>query len=295
MSGLGDLLFGSAAQSHSESDSSQQQVGGSASSSFGIQGSGSQSSELSQSRSGQQIAFEDLFAKLYGGAAGAAAGVDTGALTGAANSLFTGGTDFLSSLESGAQGGVNALEARATDTTARDAQLNALQQSLGDLFNQQLLPGITGNEVAHGTLGGSRDAVAKSMAAQAVGRQFVQGAAGIISADQQQKDTAAAQLAAFGPAALTLAPGLLGLSSAGALAPYAALKDILGAPTVLSSAESGTQAGSVASSFGQQGSKSYGFDFGSGSSHSVTDSVGGTQGLAQSFLAGGGLAMKFAA
>lgn len=311
---LWDTVLGGAAKtvnpSTSTSVSSSTEGGASSSSSFGLSGSQGQQSSLGTSVSGgqssttQSIAFEDLFAKLFGGANAAAAGVNTAGITGAANRLFSGGVDFLGQLQGGA--GQDALKARIGDTSARDAQLGALKTSLGDLFNEQLLPGITSQAVSAGTLGGSREAIAQAQAAKAVGGQFAQGAAQIIGTDQAQRDAAAAQLAGIdvsgAQAGLAALPGLFGLANAGANAPldvFGKLASIYGGPTVLSqssaqqSATATDIANAMSSSFGQQGSQSYGFNFGqSDASSSSVGSVerGGQQGLlGQFFGAVGGM------
>lgn len=286
---LSNFLFGkpSEQQQSSQYSTQQQQYGGNASVSSGSQQSGSQSTEAGQSASTQNIAFEDLFSKLFGGASAAAGAINTSPITTAANQLFTGGANFLSTLEGGAASGVADLVNRAGDSSALDAQLGALKTSLGDFLNEKVLPGVTAGGVATGTLGGDRQAVEKAMAAKAVASQFAQGAASLIGTDQQQKDQAAMALAQYGPAALTVAPGLLSLTTTGAeapLAPYTALKGVLGAPTVLSSSESTTGSQSTSQSTGQQGSQSYGFNFGSssGSGSSQGTSVGAQQaGLGQ--------------
>ncbi len=162
--------------SQQTADASSLSLGGNVSSSFGVGGSQSVSdsiaSSLSSSQTGGQssstqgIAFQDLFSQLYGGANAAAGLVNTQGLSATANQLFSGGTKFLDML--GGNPGTDALQARIGDTSARDAQLGALQSGLGDLFNEQLLPGITGQGVSTGTLGGSREAVAQSLAAKQV-------------------------------------------------------------------------------------------------------------------------------
>ncbi len=291
---LKDILFGKASQESSQSESTQ--IGGSAASSFGRTGSGSSSSSFGASTSQDRVAFDELFASLYGGSAAAAGAIDTGAISGAAERLFSGGLDFLQQLQGNA--GTDALAARIGDTSARDAQLETLRTQLGDLFNEQLIPGITSEGVATGTLGGSRSAVAKAQAAKSVAGQFSTGAASIISEDQRQRDAAATSLAEFG---LTGAEGglnalgdLYGLAASGetaALTPYEILSQIMGGPTVLGSSQATDVASALSSSFGEEGSQSYGFDF--GTSKSSSQGRGGTQGLAQAFLAGGGLGLSF--
>jgi hypothetical protein len=160
------------------------------------------------------------------------------------------------------------------------------------------VPGVRSAGIATGTFGGSRDAVATAQAAKAVSGQFAQGAAQILGQDQSQKIQAATALAgAQGQGAssgLNALGGLYGLAQGGAsaaLSPYQMLSQILGGPTVLGSSSSLDVASAISNSFGEQGSQSYGFDY--GTSHSQSTGTGPTQGLAQSFLSGGGLAGIF--
>lgn len=271
------LSFGKqkqSAQGTSESASSELSFGENLASSFGTSGSESSSSSFGTSSADQRIAFEDLFKSLYGGSAAAAAGLDPTNISGAAKQLFSGGLNFLEQLQGG-DAGTRALEGRLTDTSGRDAQLETLRSSLGDFFNEELIPGITAGGVATGTLGGSRDAVEKAQAAKAVAGQFSTGAAQIISGDQAQRDAAAGTLSTLkqqgAQGGLNALNSLLGLVSQGefaALSPYEALASIFGGPTVLGSSQSTDVASSLAQAFSEQGSQSYGFDFGVGSSSS---------------------------
>lgn len=291
---LGDIIFGSPSKSNEQSSSSQLQLGGNVATSFGTQGATSTSTSSGASSTTQGLAFEDLFKQLYGGAGAAAAGVDTGAIAGAAKQLFSGGVDFLGQLQGGA--GTDYLASRVTGPDeAANAELGALKTSLGDFFSEQLVPGITSEGVSTGTLGGSRDAIARAQAAKAVAGQFSQGAAQILSGSQAQRDQAATQLAGIqgqnAATGLSALSSLYGLAQGGAyagLSPYEALAQIMGGPTVLSTSQSNEISQALSDSFGQQGSQSYGFNFGTGSSESTGSSKGGTEGLAQAFLGGSG-------
>ena len=269
----------SSSRSHSSSQSQSDELsfGFDEASSFGEQGSSSLSSSTGRSSADQRIAFEELFASLYGDAGAAAKGVNTGVISGAAKQLFSGGLGFLETLQGNA--GTDALEAGLGDTSSRDAQLELLRTQLGEFFNEELVPGVTDVGVQSGTFGGARDGVLRSQAAKAVAGQFSTGAAGIITADQQRRDAAATQLAQLkqGGAAggLSALNSLLGLSSAGefaALSPYEALASIMGGPTVLGSSQSEDIAQAISDSFGVQGSQSYGFDFGKATSSSSSSS-----------------------
>lgn len=263
-------------QSQSRAESDELRLGASEATSFGLTGSESLSTQLGQSSADQRIAFEQLFRELYGGAGAASAGVDTAGVSGAARQLFSGGLGFLQQLQGNP--GAELLAARAGDTSARDAQLEVLRSGLGDFFNEQLMPGITSTGVATGTLGGSRDAVARAQAAKAVAGQYSTGAASILASDQAQRDSAAGKLGdlTLGGAAtgLTALDSLFGLAQGGelaGLAPYQALAAIMGGPTVLGSSQSTDVARAISESFGQQGSQSYGFDFGTARSRSSSD------------------------
>jgi hypothetical protein len=215
--------------------------------------------------------------------------VDTGDIASAGQQLFSGGLGFLDKLGGGA--GADELAARAGggDTSGRDAQLGVLQSQLGDFFNTQLVPGITSRGVSTGTLGGSRDAVELGQAAKQVAGQFSTGAASIISNDQAQRDAAAGKLAdvtnqgaATGLSALSSLYGLKQGADSSALTPYQMLSQILGGPTVLGQSQSSQLAAALSSSFGEQGSSSYGFDQssstqqsqGTGSGFSIAGGIG---------------------
>jgi hypothetical protein len=297
---LGDVIFGKPSEQSSQqtSESNQQNIGVNGASSFGNTSSDSVSSSVGTSTSSQQIAFEDLFKKLYGGAGAAADSIDTGDISQAGKTLFSGGLQFLNNLQGNA--GTDALASRLTDTTARDTQLEALKSNLGDFFNESVLPGITSAGVGTGTLGGGRDDVLKALATKAIAGQYSQGAASIISADQGQRDDAAKALASItgqnATSGLSSLSALYGLNQSGdtaALAPYQILSQIIGGPTVLGSSSSTQLSSSLASSLGAQGSSSFGFDFGTGSSKSTGTSkgVGGTPSLLNTLIGSiGGLA-----
>jgi hypothetical protein len=268
----------SESQSQSRALSDELRIGGNAATSFGVSGGVSSSNQFGQASANQRVAFEQLFAQLYGGAGAAAAGINTGAISSAGQQLFSGGLDFLQQLQGNP--GTAALAARVGgDTSVRDAQLEVLKTGLGDLFNEELMPGITSTGVATGTLGGSRDAVARAQAAKAVAGQYATGAASILSSDQAQRDAAAGKLGelSLGSAATGLSSldSLYGIASGGelaGLAPYQMLAAIMGGPTVLGSSQSTDVARALSESFGEQGSESYGFDFGTASSRATSDS-----------------------
>jgi hypothetical protein len=257
----------------SDSSSSSSQFGVTGSTSFGDTGSTSSSTSSGGSSSSQDVFLSDLFSKIYGGAADAASGVNTGDISTAAKQLFSGGLGFLDQLGGGA--GAAELAARAGDTSGRDAQLSTLKTSLGDFFKEQLVPGITSRGVSTGTLGGSRDAVELGAASKSVAGQFSTGAASIISADQAQRDAAAGKLADVtnqgAGTGLSALQSLYSLAQGGqtaGLLPYQLLSSIIGGPTVLGTSQSSQVAEALSSSFGQQGSSSYGFNEGTSTSQS---------------------------
>jgi len=279
----------SKSKQQSDSQSTSSQIGINSSSSFGTTGSDSTSTSAGQSSSEQNVFLADLLKEVYGGAAGAAAGVDTGGVSAASKQLFSGGLGFLDQLNNNP--GAAALAGRVGgDTTARDAQLETLKTQLGDLFNEKLAPGITSRGVASGTLGGSRDAVELAAASKAVAGQFATGASSIISSDQAARDAAAGKLAdttvAGAGTGLSALQSLLGIQQGGAnagLQPYQILSSIIGGPTVLGSSQSSQLSEALSSSFGEQGSTSYGFTSGTaqstghgeGSSFALQGGVGG--------------------
>jgi hypothetical protein len=267
--------------------SSSKQSSQSSSLDFGVTGSfaesGSQgfSQATSGGRSTQNIAFADVFSRLFGGAEGAAAAASGMVPTfqGEAAQLFSGGINFLSQLQGGGPEADYLAERVSGPDTAAQAQIDALGGELGDFFNEQLLPGITGGGVATGTLGGSRQGVNTALAAKQVANQFVRGSASILGASQAQRDAIATTMAgnrtASAGAGLAALPGLLGLSSAGAnasLSPYLALAQILGGPTVLTASQQFGQ--STSADVARSLSESFGFNYGTSQSSSKGRSFG---------------------
>lgn len=247
--------------SFGQSSSQQGSTSGSVSGGVSRAGSVDQASSSGQSQSTQQLAFEDVFARLFGDAQGVAANLDTSMLTQASNQLFAGGTDFLAGL--GGDAGTAFLNDRLQGNNGvLDAQMGRLQADIGELFNEQLLPGITSDAVRGGQLGGGRQGVAQGLAAEAAAEAFSQGATGLLTQDQAQRDAIAQgvadrniQGAQVGLAGL---PGLLGIAQGGITAqtaPLQFLASILGDQTVL------TQAGSTQESTSSGESFSNAMDF----------------------------------
>jgi hypothetical protein len=234
-----------------------------------------QSNAVSQSTSGQSVAFGDLFSQLYGNASSAAGRAVAGAgeLGATARQLFTGGSNFLSNL--GQDAGTSYLTDRLQNNDVQTAQLDTLREQTGRLFSENINPAITSRNVQGGTLGGSRQGVAQGIGMGAAADAFTQGATQILSNNQQQKDTAAAQVlqGSLGAASTGLGalPNLLNLATQGnnsELGVYGVLSSILGGPTTLSSSQSTSISESLAKAFSQATSQ------GSGKSSSFGLSVG---------------------
>lgn len=239
----------------------------------------SQSTDFGQSSSfgasTQNIAFEELFAKLYGDAAGASGKVagQIPEFQGQAAQLFSGGTGFLDSLMGGDEGS-DYLKNRVTgDNNILDQQIAGLQTDIGKLFNEELLPGIKSNSINSGTLGGGRQGVAQGLAAERVTQQFARGATELRAQDQQARDAAARDFSSgrrdAASTGLSALPSVLGLAEAGAGAeflPVSLLADVLGGPTTLTDSLSRSESVNFGQSTSRSKSKgkSAGFSFGSG-------------------------------
>lgn len=232
----------------------------SSSSGFSTSESGQVSGGSSVGLSTQDIAFEDLFAQLYGGATGAATKTIAQApeLAQAARSLFTGGTKFLQTM--GQDAGSNYLTERISGTNPElEKQIALLKEDTGRLFSEQLNPAITSRAVAGGTLGGGRQGVAQGLATEAAANQFVRGATALRSEDLARRDAAAGQIAANSLTAastgLGALPTLLDITERGQnaeLGVYSSLASILGGPTTLTTSQQ------VSNQFSNAFSRSYG-------------------------------------
>jgi hypothetical protein len=245
--------FGGSKQSSSSQGSSSSQD-----SSIGASVSGGTSAGGSESS--QSIAFEDVFARLFGGAEGAAAGLDPSMLSDQANQLFSGGIDFLDSLSGGP--GTDFLQSRVSgESPVLGEQIGALGEDIGRFFQEQILPGISSEAVQGGSLGGGRQGVAEGIAAESSAREFQRGATGLRAADIQQRDAAAAILgdqriagAVGGIGGLGSLAGIADFGFGADLAPFDRLAAILGGPTV--TGESSSFSGSE--DFARQFSSSFG-------------------------------------
>lgn len=256
---------------------------------FNIGGSESLSRSGGRSTSSDQVAFEDIFARLFGGAEGAAGGINPSSITQAANTLFSSGGGFLESLSDGGPGS-RALEERlASRDGLADQQVDILGEDINKFLTESVLPEITSKGVAAGTLGGSRGEVSRGIAAEGALDSFRRGATDIRVRDQAARDEIAGSLAQneIGRAGTGLAalPGLFGLAESGALAdlsPFAMLSQILGGPTVLGSSEAENSA--LAESFGFD----LGLDSTTGRAGSQSESTTRSRSRNFSFSNGGG-------
>ncbi|MEX2125465.1 MAG: hypothetical protein WD795_16345 [Woeseia sp.] len=243
--------------------------------------SGGSSVSGGQSTSGQNIAFEDIFAKLFGGASDAAGRLDPSMLTQQANTLFSGGMNFFDSLGGGADS--EYLAGRVSgESPVLQEQIDALGGDIGRFFSEQINPAITSEAIAGGALGGGRQGVAQGAAAAAAGREFQTGATKLRSDDIAARDTAAGTLGnqriASAGTAFSGIPALGGAAEqafSAELAPYAALSQILGGPTTLTNAQSSQFA--TAEDFARAFSESF------GSSYSTQQSTGKSKAFSLGF------------
>ena len=247
--------------------------------------SGGRSVSGSRDASSGRVAFEDVFAQLFGNSSNAANNINTSAITESSNLLFGSGGQFLDTL-----GGEGELDARLAASDDLDAQqIDLLSSDIGKFLSETVNPGITSGGVQANTLGGSRGDLQRGLASEAAIQEFVRGSTGIRRASQTRQDGLAGQIdqnrlqgANAGIGAL---PGLLGIAETGAfasLSPFAALSQILGPQTVLqdsagtSFAESDNFAESAGSSIsadsttGRAGSRSTSQNSSSGKSKSFS-------------------------
>jgi hypothetical protein len=123
-------------------------------------------------------------------------------------------------------------------------EIDSLQADLGEFYNETIIPGITGEAIDAGGLGGTRQGVAQGIAGKGLLREFGRGVIDIRRRDADYRAGVASNLAATqlqrrltaAGAGLTALPQQFQLLEAGSLAalsPFAALADILGDPTVL--------------------------------------------------------------
>lgn len=194
----------------------------------------------SESTTRSRVAFEDVFADLFGNAAGAAGRVATGNITNAANLLFNAGGSIIDNLQDGGVAQSTLEERLAARDGLADQQVDQLGDDLARFLAEDANPAITQSGVAANTLGGSRGEVQRGIATRGASEAFVRGATDIRLADQSARDNIATTLLANENArsatSLSALPSLFGLQEAGALAelsPLQQLAGILGPQTVL--------------------------------------------------------------
>ena len=237
---------------------------------FGIQKSSSSSygysfsDSLNSALSKDKVAFEDVFASLYGGASNAATKAATMLPTfqGQAADLYSGGMSFLDTLNE-----ASPIQARLDETGTANEQIGALGEDLGKFYREQINPAITSQGVAGLTLGGGRQGVAQGLGVESINREFQRGSTAIRTADVTRRDSLAGMLAQdrLGRAqtGLNALPSLYGIAQGGATSsflPSQSLAQILGGPTVLGESSAyGTQTSRAED---RSQSKSKGFSFG---------------------------------
>ena len=166
------------------------------------------------------------------------AGLSSALLQGQGGYGMAGTNPAIANLMQRAQGGSPWLQ----------SQIGQLGDNIGQFFNQQIMPGITGEYAGAGQLGGSRQAVSQGMASQEALRQFVQGATGLYSNDYTQGANAAGMAGQLAQGSINNAGNQYNLG----MQPYSAqfqplqqFSSLLGGPTVL----------------GQGGGGGHGFNF----------------------------------
>lgn len=261
-------LAGGKSKSTSSSSSLGLGYGYTGSTSESLSSGASQSTNASQSASSQRIAFEDLFAQLYGGASSVTGrlAANAPALSEQAQLLFSGGTQFLEGLGGGA--GEDYLASRLGPNAELDEQIAGLSADIGDFFRNEINPAISSSAIGNGQLGGGRQGVAQGLAAKAAAREFQTGVTNLRTQDLAARDAAARELMAGRTAAagtaLTMLPGMLDLATGGfnaELAPYAALAGILGGPTTLTESTSTATGQSSSSELARAISEALGENF----------------------------------
>ncbi len=236
----------------------------SVSESYDQSNSASSSGASSSSQSDQRIAFEDIFARMFGGAEGAAGGLDPSMLTDAANQLFSSGMGFMQGI-GGDQGSQYLQDRLSSDNEVLEEQIGMLGQDLGNFFNEELMPGITSQAADGGQLGGGRQGVAQGRAISEVGNQFTRGATALRAGDIAARDSAASTLAGnsisgamAGFQGMGAMAGIADMGFSAGMAPYERLAAILGGPTVLgsSSSNSADWANAWSNSYGRSSARS---------------------------------------
>lgn len=254
---------------------------------FGVNIGSSTSAQGSQSASTQSVAFQDIFAQMFGGATGAAAGINTGATTDAANLLFGSGNRFLDTLSTGGAGAGFLEDRLAMSDDLVNAQVGLLEQDIGRFLSETVNPAITERGVQAGTLGGGRGEVQRGIASRGAVEEFARGSVDIRARERAATDQIAQALSADETARAT--QGIAGLSpvlellrtgNLASLEPFSILSQIVGPVTALTE--------SSATSFGGSESFDFGFDTTTGRAGSRSSSQSSSSSSGKSFNFGFG-------
>jgi hypothetical protein len=176
------------------------------------------------------------------------------------------------SISGAAAGGVGALSKIAGGTTALDPftnpnsdlarrQLSDASTEIGNNFNRVVMPGLTSAAGTAGALGGSRDYLARGVAASDAQSQISKAGTDIYSNIWNNASQAAAGKTDAMLSAGTSLPGAALQQYGLGWAPLQQLSGILGGPTVLSQSQAGTQSENWNSSKSTQKSSQFGFNF----------------------------------
>ena len=248
-------IGGSKSSSSSRSDSSSSSFDNLDQSSFDF----GRNSSMSRGSSGSssRVAFEDIFAQMFGGAAGAAAGIDTGVTSSAANMLFSSGLGFMDELGGGGAGRDYLVGQMDDSGQIVESQIDQLGTDIGKFLSDKVNPAMKSSGIQAGSLGGSRGEVQRGMATESALQEFVRGSTGIRASERDRMTGIASGVmgsdATRSQSALSMLPSLFGLAESGAMAdlsPFAALSQILGPQTVLTDSESSQLAESLGINIG---------------------------------------------
>lgn len=234
--------------------------GQSSSSGYGYSQNMAQSVNASNSNQNVWGGQAPALQSLYGAAQGQAAAGMNPALTQASN----GGIDALSKIA----GGQTALDpfTNPNSDLARQ-QLQDASTQIGNQFNRVTLPGLTSAAGTAGALGGSRDSLARGVAASDAQQQIGQAGTSIFSNMWSNAAQAASGKTDAMLAAGQALPGAAMQNYGMSWAPLSQLAGILGGPTVLgnSSAMGVSQAGGQSENWNASNSKQnasqFGFNF----------------------------------
>lgn len=271
----------SQSSSSSSRDAQSSSISGGRSGSISGGVSGSESSSRQQST--QAIAFEDVFARLFGNAESVAGSLDASMLTQQANQLFSGGLGFLEGI--GGDVGSDYLANRlSSGNPILGEQIEQLQGDVGRLFREELLPGITSEAVAGGQLGGGRQGVAQGQAVEAASDAFTQGSLALRSRDIESRDAIARSIAerdiAGRSLGLSALPSLFGIGQQGftsQMLPMQMLAQILGDPTVLTQSFGESSSFASAEDFARAFSEQFGISQSTDTARAQSQSTSQTQ------------------